>query len=109
MKSEVTSREILLITSSRFLQRSFCQRDCDDTQNRTYSSMEELERACWSGMLNELLPELAESPGCYNNNYIWNTVSGVNFLYIALGPNMPLVEHKTSLDPYFFLPLLNYN
>lgn len=109
MKPEATNREILLVMSSRFLQRSFCQKDCDDTRNATYSSMEELERACWDGMLNELLPELVGVPGCYNNNYIWNAVIGLRFLYISLGPSMVHVEHETSLDPYYFLSVLNYN
>ena len=103
MKPQAINQEILLFTDTSFSNRPFCQKDTDDNEGKNYSAMEELERACWDGMLNELLPELAGRSLQPNNNYIWNTVSGVNFLCISMGPHPVQVEKETSLDPYLFL------
>ncbi|HEY7160629.1 MAG TPA: hypothetical protein VH815_05185, partial [Acidobacteriota bacterium] len=84
MEPKVINQEVLLSTSSSFCSRQFCKRD-DSEDNNDYAAMEELEKACWDGMLYEMLPELAGNPVQNRNNYIWNTTSGVNFLCINLG------------------------
>ena len=71
--------------------------------------MEELNRACWNGMLNELLPELAGHHVKGNENFIWNIVNGTSFLYITMGPCPVYVDKETSLDPYCFLGVINKN
>jgi hypothetical protein len=104
MNTQTFNQEILLNTNSDFINRPFCKRDSDNNNNEScYSPMEELTRACWDGMLNELLPELAGNPSRGNENFIWNIVSGVNFLYLTMGPVPVHVEKETSLDPYCFL------
>ena len=65
--------------------------------------MEELEKACWDGMLNELLPELFETGTPHNDNYIWNTISGLNFLCVNMSRYPMPLDKATSIDPYFFL------
>lgn len=102
MKPQATNQEILLFTGTSFTNRSFSHRE-DDKEQRNYSAMEELERACWDGILNELLPELVGDASYDNNNYLWHTVSGVNFLCVNIGPHPVHVEKETSLDPYLFL------
>jgi len=100
MKPETINQEILLFTNSSFCNRPFSRRnDCDNSGN--YSSMEEIEKACWNGMLNELLPELFSD--AQHDNYIWKTTSGINFLSIRMGSNPQEAEKQSSLDPYFFL------
>jgi hypothetical protein len=109
MKPQPTNQEILLFTGTSFSNRPFCGTDIDDNAGKNYSTMEELECACWNGMLNELLPELAGNPSYNNNNYIWNTVSGLNFLCISMGPYPVQLEKETSLDPYLFLSAMFQN
>jgi len=109
MKPQATNQEILLFTGTSFSNRPFCQRDTDDNEGNNYSALEELECACWDGMLNELLPELTGSPSHNNINHIWNTVSGVNFLCITIGPFPVQLEKETSLDPYLFLSAMFQN
>ena len=65
--------------------------------------MEELEKACWDGMLQEMFPELFEKSVQRNNNYVWNTASGVNFLCVQMAPCPLPVEKETSIVPYYFL------
>ena len=100
MKPQIINQEILLITGSKFFTKPFCKKDKEQPDS---SSMEGLERACWDGMLNELLPELFESESCNDRNYIWNTISGVNFLCVNMSRCPMPLEKATSIDPYFFL------
>jgi hypothetical protein len=100
MKPETINQEILLFTNSSFCNRPFSRRN-DSDNSGNYSSMEEIERACWDGMLTELLPELFDN--AQHNNYIWKTTSGINFLSINVGSYSQGVEKQNSLDPYFFL------
>jgi len=101
MKSTIINQEILLLTGSKFFGRPFCKKDRSSEPD--FTPMEELEKACWDGMLNDLLPELFESGTPHNNNYIWNTVSGVNFLCVILSPCPMPLEKSASIDPYFFV------
>lgn len=103
MKSEIINQEILLFTGTGFRSRSFSERDSDHDSCYNYSSVEELEKACWNGMLQEMLPELVGNSMQRSNNYVWNTASGVNFFCINIGTNPLPVEKETSIDPYYFL------
>jgi hypothetical protein len=103
MEQQVINHEILLFTGSGFCSRQFCKRDSDVEGNNDYSAMEELEKACWDGMLYEMLPELAENAGSQKDSYIWSTTSGVNFLCINMGGCSMSAAKQTSINPYFFL------
>ena len=102
MDPQVINQEILLFTGSSFCNRKFCKRN-NDGESNCESPMEELEKACWDGMLYEMLPELVRNSVRPGNTYIWNTASGVNFLCINLGSSSTTVGKQTSIDPYFFL------
>ena len=102
MERQVTTQEILLITRSSFYSRQFCKRD-DEQTSGSLSSMEELEKACWDGMLHEMLPELVGDYSTCTASFIWSTASGVNFLCVNIGLSPVSVDKKTSLDPYYFL------
>jgi hypothetical protein len=103
MEPQVINQEILLFTGSSFCSRKFCKRNDDGECNTDHSPIEELEKACWNGMLNDMLPELVGNSMQRGNSYIWNTASGVNFLCINLGRGSTTVGKQTSIDPYFFL------
>lgn len=101
MEPQVINQEILLFTGSGFCNRQFSKREND--KEETQSSMEQLEKACWDGMLYEMLPELIAHSTNQKDNYIWNTVSGVNFLCLNMGSYPTPPEKQTSIDPYLFL------
>lgn len=103
MEPQVINQEILLFTASSFCSRKFCKRSGDQESDSDRSPMEGLEKACWDGMLNEILPELFSNSVERGNSYIWNTASGVNFLCINLGIGSKTIGKQTSIDPYFFL------
>ena len=108
MEQQITNQEILLITGSSFYSSQSCKRDDGETNNGL-SSMEELEKACWDGMLHEMLPELVGNYSAHAASFIWNTASGVNFLCVNISSSPAPPDKKTSIDPYYFLGAPNNN
>lgn len=63
--------------------------------------MEELERACWEGLLFEMFPEILGGFSARNECFIWGIINGNNFLRISIGPKPTITENETTIDPYF--------
>jgi hypothetical protein len=103
MKNQTTHYEILLLTGTSFAARQYCCRKDDKENGRKFSSMEELEKACWDGMLYEIFPELLGGFSVQCKCFIWHIMRGKNYLKISLGPAPAVMENKTAIDPYIFL------
>ena len=102
MKTINTHHEILLFTGTSLANRQLNSIEKNEN-GRTYSAIEELEKACWNGILHEMFPEILGSlyPKC--ECFLWHVLAGKNFVYINIGPNPLLAEHDTSIDPYFYM------
>lgn len=109
MKSNNTNQEILLFTGTSFSSRQFSIKDADDKEGTESTPIENLEKACWAGMLCEVLPELVGCPSADNKIFIWHILSAEHFLRISMGPYPALIENDSSVDPYFFLPAVCHN
>lgn len=103
MKPKTTNHEILLFTGTGFASRQFCSRNQENDKGKKQSPMEELENACWDGMLYEMFPEILGSFSAKCESFIWHIMSGKNFLRISLGPAPTVMENETAIDPYFFM------
>ena len=104
MKTKNINQEILLFPGTSFASRQFLIKDFDGKEGTETTPMENLEKACWAGMLYELLPELVGCPSPDNKIFIWHILSAEHFLRISMGPFPALIENEESIDPYFFLP-----
>jgi hypothetical protein len=103
MKSpNIHHHEILLLTGTSLTNRQFTNTE-GNSQGRKYSAIEELEKACWDGILYEMFPEILGStyPKC--ESFLWHVLTGKNFVYINIGATPVMAEHETSIDPYFFV------
>ena len=80
MEPQVVNQEVLLFTATGFYSRQFYKRKSEADSD--YSVIEKIEKACWDGMLYEMLPELIRDFGLHTKSDIWNTTSGLNFLSI---------------------------
>ena len=109
MKQKIISQEILLVTRTSFSNRLFSRSNADHNSDKGYSAIEELERACWDGILKELLPELADDSSNEDRNFIWNVVTGDHFLCISIGLCPTPGKNEISIDPHFFLGSVSYN
>ena len=94
--------EILLFTGTSLTNKQFANTG-ENRKGRKYSPIEELEKACWDGILYEMFPEILGSayPKC--QSFLWHVLTGKNFLYINIGETPVVAEHDTSIDPYFFM------
>ena len=102
MKPENTQYEILLFMDNSFSQREFCSRDEKDS-GRKLSPVEELERACWEGLLFEMFPEILGGFSARRENFIWHIMNGKNYLNISVGTSPAITENETTIDPYFYI------
>ncbi len=104
MKQKATNQEILLLTGTNFCGRQFSRSGNDNIDAKNNPAKEQIEKACWDGMVDEMLPELADNSSKGNRNFIWNVVIGINFLCVSTGPCPMPEKNATSIDPYYCLP-----
>lgn len=109
MKQKIINQEILLITGTSFSSRLFARNNTDNNYEKGDPGTEELENACWDGVLNELLPELTGNSSNANRNFTWNIVIGDHFLCISIGLCPMPDKNETSIDPHFFPCSVVYN
>lgn len=102
MKTNSTQQEILLLTGTKFSARHCFEKDNKDKNHLT--EKEQLEEACWNGLLKEILPEICDQ--FYGNKkiYMWQVWETNSFIEIELGDIPEEKEKYFSIDPYSFLP-----
>lgn len=99
----VIQQEILLMTGTKFTSRQCWQsRDQEDGA----SEAEQLQNACWNGLLKEMLPEI-----CAGNQklYLWQIKENRSSIDIELGELPAEVESYFSIDPYAYLEAQTLN
>ena len=101
MKKNAVTQEILLMTSSSFIQREWCEKDTP--QARALSAVEKIEEACWNGFLYELLPGVIETPARGKKLFLWQIIACNSFLESDLGVSPVHSHYVFSINPYFFL------
>ncbi len=102
MKQNATQQEILLLTTSRFSQREWCEKE--NNEQNFHSSAERLQDACWNGILDEMLPEIVEKSSTGKKLFLWHVRHCNAFLEIELSDASPVIDPGFSIDPYFFIP-----
>lgn len=101
MKKNATQQEILLLTKSRFNSRQWSQRE--EKEGPSLSPAEQLEQACWNGLLPEMLPEICQHAEDGKDLYLWDIKEGASFLSLELAEFPEPKDHYFSIDPYTFL------
>lgn len=101
MKPITHHHEILLIANTSLANKQFTSIG-ENSRDKKLSAIEELEKACWNGILHEMFPEILGNlyPKC--ESFLWQVLSGKNFLYINIGASPVIADHDSSIDPYFF-------
>jgi hypothetical protein len=104
MKPQTINQEVLLFTTTSFSKKQFCEKD---HMAGPADPSEELQKACWSGMLFEILPDLLENSPV--KTFVWEVIPAETFIRIRSGSVPKGIESETSIDPYFFLPVTSFN
>jgi hypothetical protein len=95
-------QEILLFTNNSFSQQLLCEKQITEG-SKQLSQMEQLEAACWNGLLGELLPEIVEQPGNADKFFLWEIRQGEASLHIQLSESSVHLDMQDSIDPYLFM------
>ena len=103
MNTDILQQEVLLLTGTTFSQRQLSENDARDESNNL-SESQKLEKACWSGLLNELIPEIVTN----KKLPIWQIGDSDLSLQIELS-EYPSKQKQFSINPYYFLRTGNYN
>jgi len=106
MKPITINQEVLLFTGTSFSKRQLCEKK-QSPGNELPGSCEQLQKACWSGMLFDMLPDLAESSPV--KTFVWEVIPAKTFIRVKLGTTPGPIETETSIDPYFLLSVKNFN
>jgi len=103
MNSDILQQEILLLAGTTFSQKQLCENDAEN-KSGYLSHAEKLEEACWSGLLNDLMPEIITN----KKLYICRIGDSKFSLQIELS-EYPLRKKRFSINPYYFLRTIRYN
>ncbi|HMG68249.1 MAG TPA: hypothetical protein VK588_11210 [Chitinophagaceae bacterium] len=107
MKQQPVNQEVILFTSTSFAKKEFCELD-PPVSGKRKDHVDELEKACWSGLVFDMLPGLFNT-AAPKRRYIRQVRKAQNFLLMTLGPVAFNQEYETSIDPYYFQISLQYN
>ena len=101
MKKNNTQQEILLLTGTRFAQQQWVEKDVNEKSS--FSAKDLLEKACWDGLIKEMLPEVDVTLMPGKKLWIWQIMSTESFLELRLSDFPAPVDEYSSVDPYSFL------
>jgi len=103
MKTTSIHQEILLLAQTSFVSRQLMQEEDPAQQQQSRSAHDQLEEACWNGLIQLVLPEIFEEPLGSKNLFMWKVTGAEAYIGIELG-NTPLEkETEFSIDPIAFL------
>ena len=102
MKLNSLTREILFVTTTSFSQRQFCEKDLQDKSSHL-SPAEQLEAACWNGILDEVLPEIMQDSPCGEKIYLCQVEMRSSCLKLSLGASSPDFETQFTIDAAIFI------
>lgn len=109
MDPQNINQEVLLFTGTSFANRELCNTDTENMEGRFMTTHEKLKKACWDGMLGEMLPDLAGTAHSKVDGLIWKIIAADNFLCINMGACNEPVMGETSIDPYCFITSVDLN
>jgi hypothetical protein len=108
MKKITTNREILLLSSSRFFQRDWCELN-GNANNKQLSQKEQLIQLCWNGMLQDMIPEICETEPGKKPLTLWEINESGNMLDLRYGDFDQEINDEWSINPYVYITFAGLN
>jgi len=94
---KIIQQEILLMTGTHFSSRQ-CWQKLNENE-RIGSEADQLQDACWNGLLKEMLPEVVAKN---KEVYLWQIRENKSGIEIELGEMPSEIDPYFSIDPYLF-------
>ena len=108
MKNDSTQQEVLLMTDTAFAARPYSEKDMPENAKNVAGS-EALKKACWNGLLKDILPEIFifNDPGA--KLYLWQVKEANHFFSLEMGERPTNIDKSQSIDPYYFMAVQEFN
>jgi hypothetical protein len=107
MKTTIIKQEILMMIAP-FSKQELCEKNPPrNLSNQSYA--DQLEAACWNGLLDELLSNILEKTAAGKRLCLWHTQQRASFVGLELCDDPQFTERHLSIDPYNFLPTAIHN
>ena len=103
----IIQQEILLKTDTQFAHRQWAEKDIAGSEN--LSAIEKLEKACWDGLLKEMIPELDITLVPIRKLWLWQVYQTRSFLALDFNEYPGPIENYASIDPHLFLAEMGTN
>ncbi|HKH59654.1 MAG TPA: hypothetical protein VKA49_02425 [Flavitalea sp.] len=100
MKPDDNTQEILLVMNNSFSRKQFAENDVLDGESSIQNTSEQLEQACWNGLLGSILPELIDLESKF---FLWEIINHRSFLRLNFAVQPAVIDPAFSLNPEFFL------
>jgi hypothetical protein len=107
MEPNNVQQEILLNTDTQFAHRQWTDKDSTEAEN--LNPIEKLEKACWDGLVKELIPELDITLHTEKKIWLWQVHETQSFLALNFYEFPGPMENEASIDPYLFMGKLRRN
>jgi hypothetical protein len=107
MEPIATQQEVLLYTETQFAHRQWAERNPAGSAN--LSTREKLEKACWDGLIKDLIPELDITLQTDKKLWLWEIHQTVSFLALDFYEYPGAKENEASIDPYLFMDGIRTN
>jgi hypothetical protein len=104
-----TQQEVILVNGTGFANRQYCENNPPNNGKNYLSQHEKLKEACWNGMLKEIMPELFFMFTPDVKLYLWQMRECENLLTLEMSEQPTEVDFYTSIDPYSFMEIQEYN
>ena len=95
------------MTNTTFARREWCEKSQNNVSQA--SAIDQLEEACWNGMLESLLPGMMERTASGRRLFLWQVIPYNSFLEIELCESPFDGEIELSVNPYLFLREMTVN
>jgi hypothetical protein len=108
METNYTQLEVLLMTGTTFTSGNLCKKD--DSQNDDHlTEKEQLQEACWNGLIQMMLPEICLRSENGEMLYLWQIKEADSFLELELGEVFASIDAHFSITPQLFFSTQSYN
>lgn len=101
--NSILQQEILLITGTSFSTREWCENDSGKQNN--FNEKEQLENACWNGLLQTILPEIFVRTDENKILALLEIREGISFIELDMRETQEEKDKYFSIDPYSFIYL----
>jgi hypothetical protein len=107
MELKHAQQEILLNTDTQFAHRQWADKDASNAEN--LSAIEKLEKACWDGLVKELIPEVDVTLKSDKKLWLWHVYETQSFLALDFYEYPGPKQNELSIDPYLFMVKVRSN